>query len=83
MIPDINRLFFRQPERTKLYTKRYIDKLKRDYQKKIDKFILGAAGSLKKQKKAIMKVAHEMVISSHEKVTNAFQGEMIHLLDQK
>lgn len=52
----------------KLYTQRYVKRLKVAHNKLMDKFTLGSKYALKTQKKIIMARATRLVVDSHNKL---------------
>ena len=66
----------------KLYTDRYVKKLKASHRKVMLKFTAGTNYALRAQKKQIMARASRLVIDSHKRIIETFQNESMCLLDQ-
>ena len=76
-----NRLFKRDLEAGKLYTERFVKKLKASHNKVLKKFTAGSNYAMRAMKRQIMARASRLVIDSHRKVLDAFQTETLCLLD--
>jgi len=72
-LPEKNRLFFKDIDGTKLFTQRYVNKLKEGFREIVERFVVGANYALGKQKDEIMAGARKMVMDTHNKVTGAFE----------
>ena len=79
-VHDQSKLFIRNFDEGKLYTNRYVRRLKAAHQKLMDKFTLGSKYALVSQRKQIMARATRLVVDSHEKLLGTFQEEAIYLL---
>jgi len=79
---DEKRVFWRNPDDTKLYTQRFIRKLKAAHKKVIQKFVIGTIYALKIQKKMIMMRARAFVRATYGKVEETFKTEALILLEQ-
>ena len=79
---ETNRLFIRNFDEGKLYTNRYVRRLKAAHKKLIDKFTLGSKFALVSQRKQVMARATRLVVDSHEKLMETFQSEALTLLKQ-
>ena len=77
-----NRLFKRNFDAGKMYTDRYVRRLKVSHAKLLDKFTLGSKYALRAQKKQIMGRATRLVVDSHNKLLETFQKEALSLLYQ-
>ena len=69
---DRQRLFTRNADEGKLYTNRYVRRLKVAHTKLLDKFTLGSKYALVAQKKLVMERAKRLVIDSHNKLLDTF-----------
>ena len=67
-----NRLFKRNLDEGKLYTDRYVKRLKVAHAKLMDKFTCGSKYALRAQKKQIMSRATRLVVDSHNKLLESF-----------
>lgn len=67
-----NRLFKRIENEGKLYTERYIRRLKVAHTKLLDKFTMGAKYALKAQNKQTMARAARLVVESNNKLLQTF-----------
>ena len=81
-VHEANRLFIRNFDEGKLYTNRYVRRLKAAHKKLIDKFTLGSKYALVAQKKLVMARARRLVVDSHDKLLKTFQDEALTLLFQ-
>lgn len=78
---DKNRLFIRKhPDEGKLYTNRYVRRLKDTHKRLMDKFTLGSSYALKAQKKQLMVRASRLVLDSHNKLVETFSKEALTIL---
>lgn len=77
-----NRLFKRNLDEGKLYTDRYVRRLKVAHAKLLDKFTLGSKYALRAQKKQVMARATRLVVDSHNKLLEEFQNQAMILLYQ-
>ena len=71
-VRETNRLFVRNIDEGKLYTVRYIKRLKASHMRLIDKFTLGSKYALVAQRKEIMARATRLVVESHENLLKTF-----------
>ena len=67
-----NRLFRRNLNEGKMYTDRYVRRMKVAQNKLMDKFTLGAKYALISQKKIIMSRARRLVTDSNRKLLDSF-----------
>ena len=67
-----NRLFRRNLNEGKMYTDRYVRRMKAAQNKLMDKFTLGAKYALISQKKIIMSRARRLVTDSNRKLLDSF-----------
>ena len=67
-----NRLFRRNLNEGKMYTDRYVRRMKAAQNKLMDKFTLGAKYALTAQKKILMSRARRLVTDSNRKLLNSF-----------
>ena len=74
-----NRLF-KRIEAGKMYTDRYVRRLKVAHNKLLDKFTMGSKYALRAQKRQIMARASRLVVDSHDKLIQTFQKEAMALL---
>ena len=65
-------MFKRTLDEGKLYTDRYVQRLKVAHAKLMDKFTLGSKYALRAQKKQIMSRAMKLVVYSNEKLRQSF-----------
>ena len=77
-----NRLFIRNLDEGKMYTHRYVRRLKVAHNKLMDKFTLGSKYALRAQKKQLMARATRLVVDSHKKLMDTFENEALILLWQ-
>lgn len=77
-----NRLFSRNLDESKMYTDRYVRRLKVAQNKLMDKFTLGSKYALKAQKNQIMSRASRLVTDSHNQLLESFQNQAMTLLYQ-
>ena len=67
-----NRLFRRNLNEGKMYTDRYVRRMKAAQNKLMDKFTLGSKYALAAQKKIIMSRARRLVTDSNRKLLDSF-----------
>ena len=77
-----NRLFLRNLDEGKMYTHRYVRRLKVAHDKLMNKFTLGSKYALRAQKHQIMTRATRLVVDSHKKLMDTFENEALTLLYQ-
>ena len=75
------RMFWRNPDDTKMYTHRFVRKLKAANKKVVQKFVVGTIYALKTQKKMMMQRARAFVKATHSKVEEVFKSEALVLLE--
>lgn len=63
----------------KLYTNRFVGRLKAAHKKLMDKFTLGSKYALVAQRKQVMARATRLVVKSHENLLKTFQEEALTL----
>lgn len=81
-VDNDNRMFWRNPDDTKLYTQRFVRKLKANHKKVVEKFVLGTIYALKVQKKMTMMRARAFVRGTYNQVEETFKMEALLLLEQ-
>ena len=69
---ETNRLFQRTEQAAKLYTERYVKKLKATHRSIMNKFTAGTNYAMRAQKKQIMYRASRLVIDSHKRIIETF-----------
>jgi len=77
-----DRLFITNFDEGKLYTNKYVRRLKAAHNKLIDKFTLGSKYALTAQRKQIMARATRLVVDSHNKLLETFEKEALSLVYQ-
>ena len=75
-------MFVRPLDAGKLYTERYVKRLKAANTKLMDKFTMGSKYALTAQKKQIMERASRLVVESNNKLLETFQNEAMIILHQ-
>lgn len=66
--PSLNRLYYNQIDRTKLYTYKYVEQMKAHYKKKTKTILLNCKLAIKKSQEKIMQQTNQAIIDGNNKI---------------